>query len=103
MKGLRVVFLCFFLTLFACNVGQKKLPIPEKKLIQILTDVHFAEAALQDVYGIQKDSLKKVYYQEIYQLYETSEDELTKTMDILRQDPERLDKIYQFIVDNLNG
>ena len=55
------------------------------------------------MYGIQKDSLKKVYYQEIYQLHETSEDELTKTMDILRQDPERLDKIYQFIVDNLNG
>jgi Domain of unknown function (DUF4296) len=103
MKGLRVVLLCFFLPLFACNVGQKKLPIPEKKLIQILTDVHYAEAALQDVYGIQKDSLQKVYYQEIYQLYETSEGELTKTMDILRQDPERLDKIYQFIVDNLNG
>jgi len=103
MKGLRVVLLCLFLPLFACNVGQKRLPISDKKLIQILTDVHYAEAALQDVYGIQKDSLKKVYYQEIYQLYETSEEELTKTMDILRQDPERLDKIYQFIVDNLNG
>ncbi len=103
MNRLRVSLLLFLLPLFACNVGQKKLPIPEKQLIQILTDAHYAEAALQDVYGVQKDSLKKVYYQEIYQLYETSEEELTKTMDILRQDPERLDKIYQVIVDNLNG
>lgn len=103
MNCLRISLLLLFLPLFACNIGQKKLPIPEKKLIQILTDVHYAEAALQDVYGVQKDSLKKVYYQEIYQLYETSEEELTETMDILRQNPARLDKIYQFIVDNLNG
>ncbi|MDX2067541.1 MAG: DUF4296 domain-containing protein [Haliscomenobacter sp.] len=100
---LRIIFFLMFFSFFACNRTQKKLPIPEKKLIQILTDVHYAEAALQDVYGIQKDSLKKIYYQEIYQLYETSEEELTKTMDVLRQNPERLDKIYQFIVDNLNG
>lgn len=103
MKGIRVALILLFLPIFACNVGQKKLPISEKKLIQILTDVHYAEAALQDVYGVQKDSLKKVYYQEIYQLHETSEEELTKTMDILRQNPERLDKVYQFVVDNLNG
>jgi hypothetical protein len=103
MNYLRISVLFFFLPFSACNLGQKKLPIPEKKLIQILLDAHYAEAALQDVYGVQKDSLKKVYYQEIYQLHETTEDELTKTMDILRKDPERLDKIYQFIVDNLKG
>jgi hypothetical protein len=94
--------LCFILCC-ACEAGHKKLPIPEKKLIQILTDAHYAEAALQDVYGSQKDSLKQVYFQEIYQLYETSEEELNKTMDILRKDPVRLDKIYQQVVENLQG
>lgn len=101
--ALRVAFLLFFMTAFACNAGKKNLPIPEKKLIEILIDMHYAEAALQDVYGVQKDSLKKVYYGEIYQLYQTSEEEMTKTMDILRQDPTHLDKVYQFVVDNLNG
>lgn len=103
MKLLRIVLLPIFLGLFACNVGQQKLPIPEKKLIQILTDAHYAEAAIQDVYGTQKDSLKKVYYEEIFQLYQTSEEELTKAMDILRKDPARLDKVYQEVVKNLNG
>lgn len=103
MKVFRVAFFLLFLTTFACNAGQKKSPIPDKKLIEILTDLHYAEAALQDVYGTQKDSLKKVYYGEIFQLHETSEEELTKAMDILRQNPEKLDKIYQFVVDNLNG
>lgn len=103
MKVLRIAFFLFFLTAFACSAEQKKLPIPEKKLIEILTDLHYAEAALQDVYGTQKDSLKKVYYGEIFQLHETSEEELTKAMDVLRQNPEKLDKIYQVVIENLNG
>jgi hypothetical protein len=90
-------------TCFACNVGQKRLPVPEKKLIEILTDAHYAEAALQEVYGNQKDSLKKIYYKEIFQLHKVSKEEMTKSMDILREDPARLDKIYQAILENLKG
>jgi hypothetical protein len=103
MKLLRVCLILILSICFACNVGQKRLPIPEKKLIEILTDAHYAEAALQEVYGNQKDSLKKIYYMEIFQLHHVSEEEMTKSMDILRKDPARLDEIYQLILENLKG
>jgi len=103
MKLFRVCLILILSIFFACNVGQKRLPVPEKKLIEILTDAHYAEAALQEVYGNQKDSLKKIYYQEIFQLHQVSEEEMTKSMDILRKDPVRLDKIYQAILENLKG
>jgi len=103
MKCTRWTLVFALSILFSCHAGQKRLPVPEKKLIEVLTDAHYAEAALQEVYGNQKDSLKRVYYQEIFQLHQVTEEQLTKSMDILRKDPIRLDKIYQKILENLKG
>jgi Domain of unknown function (DUF4296) len=88
------------LGLCACN-GSGRMPIPEKKLVLITVDMHYAEAALQNVYGTQKDSLKKVYYDEILQLHQIKKEDFEASMRVLQQNAVRFDRFYNEVKTKL--
>jgi len=89
-------FLCIlFLSVFACTPEKGPLPIPESKLIDVLMDIHYAEAASEDKVGTAQDSLRKVYYKEVFKLYNVTEKDFVKTMELLKRNPRRLLKLYK--------
>lgn len=97
-------FWCFLLlSLFACTPEKGPLPIPESKLINVLMDVHYAEAASEDKVGAAQDSLRKVYYKEVFKLYDVTEKDFVKTMEILKRNPRRLLKLYKQMDEQLKA
>lgn len=85
----------------SCNSGEEKPPIDKEKLVQILVDVHIAEAAVQDYSGLQKDSIGKVYYKQLFSLHHVTEKDFYRSMYLIKQDPENLEALYKEVLTEL--
>lgn len=90
------------LLLLSCNKEEPALPIPEDELVSVLVDVHLAEAALQDAYGAKKDSLAELYYNQIYRLHDIEEEAFNKAIKQLRNEPERVERLYERVLEELS-
>lgn len=99
-KLLILIFFCLSF-LLACNTTSEQLTIPEDKLIPLLADIHFAEAAVNNVFGEQKDSLLQIYYSQIYVFHDIGKEEFEKNMSILRKNPSRLESLYKIVTDSI--
>jgi hypothetical protein len=93
--------LAFAALLATCKPSEPKLPIAAEKLVGILADVHIAEAAIQSGPVDKKDSLTKVYYQQIYEIHGISTETFAETMGILKSNPALLETIYPQVMDDL--
>ena len=87
---------CFFLA-FSCGSKSRSLPLSERKLADVLLDVHIAEAAAQNLGGKSRDSLLQIYYRDICRIHKIEMEELEKSMAIMREDPNRLTEVYSRI------
>ncbi|MCB0520756.1 MAG: DUF4296 domain-containing protein [Lewinellaceae bacterium] len=76
-------------------------PIPDEKLIEILTDVHIAEAALEGLNGKAKDSVAIKYYGEIFAIHHVEQADFDTTLAILMRDPEKFGNLYEKVAANL--
>ncbi|MCB0661509.1 MAG: DUF4296 domain-containing protein [Saprospiraceae bacterium] len=92
-----------FLGLMACQKEEKvSLPYPDKKVVDILVDIHVAEAALQPLFGDIKDSTAQVYYQQIYEIHQINEDQLRELLQILKDHPKEMDRIYELVLEEIS-
>lgn len=100
-----IVLLSSFLVLVggaACKKDRKlTLPIEQEKLVQVLCDIHVAEAALQALSEQQKDSVAAVYYEQIYTLYGINAEQFKQTIRTLEKQPAALQQLYQIVMDTL--
>ena len=87
--------------LYSCSSPQIELPIEEVKLKEILMDVHVAEAALQPLVGQKKDSLKELYFSQIFEIHEVHPVDFEATMEILQNNPKRMKKIYKELTEDV--
>jgi len=94
---MRDIFFILMLTIGvgACSSEEESLPIPEDRLAKVLVDVHFAEAAMQDVPASIRDSMGLVYYNQIYKIHDITEQELNKSLRLIKEDPEKLEDVYE--------
>jgi len=90
------------LILTACTKKDRQLPIPEEELVGVLMDVHIAEAGISFLYGLKRDTFVEDYYEDIYTIHDISPEEFEQTMDVLRNDPELMARVYQNILDSLD-
>ena len=88
--------------LFSCEKKEVPLPLEEEHLSKILADVHVAEAAAQNITGPAKDSMLDIYYDQIYKINKIEKAEFMESMEILRNDPIRLERIYSRTMDILS-
>ncbi len=92
-----------FFVLESCTEKQAVLPIEDDKLKKILLDVHIAEAAMQPIVGLKKDSLKELYFAQIFEIHQVHPVDFEATMDILRTDPKRIKKIYKELTEDVKN
>lgn len=100
MKKKFVLLLMLFLFFNSCQ-EKKALPIKEDKLVDIIRDIHIAEAAMQNLIGITKDSMGEIYYQKTLDLHGVSRPDFDTSMAILRREPDRLGLIYDKVIEEL--
>lgn len=94
--------LMLLLVFVACTKKTEQLSLEKEVLIQVLADVHLAEGALLSVRPAQKDSLKEVYYNHIYEIHEVSFNDFEHDMKILKFNPKMMENIYEKVMEELN-
>ncbi|NND35238.1 MAG: DUF4296 domain-containing protein [Saprospiraceae bacterium] len=71
-------------------------------LVNILTDSYILNSAFNQTYGVVKDSIGKVYSQQILDKYQVSEEILEANIQWMYQEPGRMDTIFQAMLDRLD-
>ncbi len=93
--------LLLLLLLLGCKEEIQSLPLNEEKLGKILIDVHVAEAAMQRMVGPKKDSLRELYYDQIFEIHGVSQTSFEESMSLLTQNPRRLRFFYENLIDEI--
>jgi hypothetical protein len=88
--------ICLLLLAFSCNTGLKKFIIPEKKLVQVLVDIHLADGiALTVPYSKAAQSLDSAsLYNAVFSKHHVTRAMFDSTMAYYAQKPDKLQVIY---------
>jgi len=73
-----------------------------KKLVDVLVDIHLAEAAMQNLTISAKDSIAARYYKQIYTIHGVKKEDFDSTSTFVKQRPKLLAKVYERVVEELN-
>jgi len=98
-----VYILLFLFFLVGCEKKAEPYNFSDKEIKIILADIHTSEAALQSVFGKRKDSLRQVYMDDIYLIHHTDSMKIVQLLNKLREDPEKLEIIYQQLLDEMSS
>lgn len=94
--------LLFFITVSSCR-HSPALPVDEALLVKVLADVHIAETAVQNFAGTHRDSIKRIYYQQIYDIHGISESDFRASLKILSDDQAKMEKLYKKVEKHLEA
>lgn len=100
---LSMLIAVMFLFLSTCETKQVGLPMEEEALVKMLCDVHVIEGALQNQKASQKDSLAKVFYDQVYERYDITEGDFEEVLAIMEKDPKLLGQIYDKVLVELDS
>ncbi|HFA50788.1 MAG TPA: DUF4296 domain-containing protein [Bacteroidetes bacterium] len=95
------LYLFYFILFFCSCQHEKKLPLPEDKLVPVLMDIHIAEAGLTHLTGTVKDSTAAKYYQQIYTMHGVEEAVVDSCLYYLKRHPARMKKVYDKVTKEL--
>jgi hypothetical protein len=66
----------------------------EDKFVAVLKELHFAEAAIENLPPLEKDSVGIQHYVRVLRTHKMTKEELEEIMGYLRYEPEALNRIY---------
>jgi len=85
-----------------CTKPKAKLSISEEKMVNLLADAHLVEATLQSNSATLKDSLTKLYYEQLFEIHEVSEADFRSNLKVIEQDAQMMADIYAKVMDELS-
>lgn len=94
------------LLMSACN--KNKVPediIKEKTMIELLTEMHTADAYFNNITGYECDTLIgeiNYTYNQIFKKYGTNKEQFDKSLDYYSQNPKKFREMYEKVVLKLN-
>ncbi len=105
MKKLFYILFCF--SVLACSKKQAKAPanlIPKETMVQILADVHIAEAQIETQVIYPDTAIMAFNYKEkeIFRKHGVTEKEFRKTYQYYKDNLKEMDALYEIIVDTLS-
>ncbi len=96
-----VVLFLFSLLYLACQ-NNLNTPISEEKMIDVLVDVHTAEAMTESESQRVRDSMAPIYYTQIFEKHGVTRKDFDSTMVIYAHNPERFDSVYSKVLRIIN-
>ena len=90
--------------LCSCSERNKKLPITESKFKEILIDIHFHEARLEQFTSMTDTFFYAIGkgYENIFEKHSVTKEQFQETFLYYEQQPAAFEKIYEEIVDKLS-
>lgn len=101
LKKIQLIFFLLFLGIACTKPGIENTEIPPEKLVEILVDVHYAEGALLNAQFGVRDSLRKLYYGQIFEIHNITEDQFERDMSTVKLHPRMLEKIYEKVLNEI--
>lgn len=106
MKALKIQVIAVIIVLLsACSfLKNEKAIIKDEKLVEVLTDIHLADASLVvKGYHVRKDTLKiERFYSYILEKHEVTPAQLKTALEYYAKHTEEYDKIYDQVLNNLS-
>jgi len=102
LKLNKYIVLAFLLIPLNSCKEEESFHLDESKMIQILVDIHIAEAAIQNMTSTIKDSLGTLYYGQIYQIHEVEEAFFLEDFERMRSNPEDTRRIYEKVLEEIS-
>ena len=100
-RYLSSLLLMLLLFLMACQEEEISIPLSGEKMVEVLVDIHIAEAMLDKLLSTDQDTVGKVYYRMIFREHDISEQDFDESISVLREDPKRLNAIYVQVLEKL--
>jgi hypothetical protein len=93
--------LLFIIVLLAQCSSSEKMPITEATMSNILTDIHIAEASVDNESAEMKDSITRLYYPQIFERHGIQQWQFDSTMSMLSKNPVQMERIFKRILENI--
>ncbi len=93
------------LILTSCQVDRESSEpnIGHQELLNLLVDIHYAEAALENLKMLEQDSLKVQYYTHILRYHGVTKEQMERYMEDLRNDPIYLNQVYKELYTKISS
>lgn len=106
MKNVWFFLTWFFLLFFGCS-NNNSIPkdlLSEDTLIQVIVDMHIADAILIEPSVQQKQMVinKNKFYNTILNKHSLTSEEFQKNLNFYSDNPEKFDKIYERVIEELS-
>lgn len=87
--------------LFACTPSKVEMNTDRDKLMSIVIDLYYAEAAIKDLIPTLKDSLSAIYRQQIADIHSVDLSKVEEDLVILQSDSKSYQKFHQEVEDSI--
>jgi Domain of unknown function (DUF4296) len=77
------------------------LPVNENMMSIVLTDIHIAEAAVDNESGDMKDSITRLYYPQIFEHHGIQQWQFDSSMSMISKNPTQMSRIYKKVLQNI--
>lgn len=106
-KSFVFLFLINGFVLMSCSRGDTGKPervVDEKKMVDVLLDVHLAEAVLTRTRGKGEnvEEVTDAYYQKVFEKHNITKETFDTSMYYYQRNLEKLDVIYEQVITELN-
>lgn len=101
----------FLLSILISSCGKKpdsnekpvyNLPIPRQKMVDVLTDVYIAEAALLEYTTVTHDSMRKMFITQIFTIHQMDKNYFDSIQKILSLNIDLFNDVHQEVLDSIN-
>ena len=90
-------------TFTACWGNKTATPdISEDKMVRIMADLSIAEAATAQMSGYAKDSLTKVFYDQVFEMHQVRADQYEQNLRLYANDLPTMERIVQRVEASFN-
>lgn len=94
--------LVVLLSFLSCRQEVEPIPLSNEQMMAVLIDLHIAEAMIEKLPATDRDTVSTVYSRMIFREHGVSQEDFDASMAVLREDPIRLNAIYEEIMGELN-
>lgn len=95
-------FLLFCCLLTACSKKEDQIKLSVEERVQLLADLHMAEAAAQHLPPAVKDSMIRIYYDQVFAQHHIAQADYDLLMRQLRDHVGELQPLYEKVLEELS-
>lgn len=102
-KSISFIFLLFIITITSCGKKNAVSSLSNEVLIPIIADLHLAEEMVSKFRIAERDSVRKLYLNEIAQIHKVDTATINKEVKIIQSNPDLSFEIYQEVYKHIDG